>query len=78
MWNQTMWNYKDNSVNTTPAGASPSGITWREAWLMVAEAVRPYPDGGKAVLEVVNRLLAECDAAGDSPARPEFLNDRGR
>ena len=72
-----MWNYKDNFVNTTRA-ASPSGATWREAWLMVAEAVRPYPEGGKAVLEVVDRLLAECDVAGDSPARPEFLKNRGR
>ena len=39
--------------------------TWHDAWQMICDAVRPYPEVAQAVLVVVDRLIAECDAASD-------------
>ena len=47
-------------TGTAEAGTQ-TRTTWRDAWLMIREAVRPYPEMAKAVLAVVDRLIAECD-----------------
>ena len=70
-----MWIYKNNPARPAAAITSPVRTTWREAWLMVRDATRPFPEARTAVLAVVERLLAECDAAGGSPARPEFVHE---
>ena len=48
-------------LETETGAPSQTRTTWREAWLMIREAVRPYPEMAKAVLAVVDRLIAECD-----------------
>ena len=85
-----MWTYNDARVfmpvlrQAAKAGdaagdsmeaGSQTRTTWREAWLMIREAMRPYPEVAKAVLAVVDRLIDECDTAGDLPARAEIAND---
>ena len=61
-----MWTYNDNCAQAPELAEVPAQrTTWREAWLMIREAVRPYPDAAQAVLAVVDRLIAECDAARD-------------
>ena len=63
-----MWIYLDTrafaptlvSIDATDPATT---TTWRDAWLMIQDAVSPFPEAAKAVLAVVNRLIAECDRA---------------
>ena len=61
-----MWTYNEIRAYAPELTENAANrTTWREAWLMIREAVRPYPEAAQAVLAVVDRLIAECDAARD-------------